>query len=132
MRVSAIPLIDVQGVNDFVYATEVKFSYGDATDVYFQIVDLEKNLQQHGYNPAGLRYIPEATATIRVTIKNIDSAKEIVRYASKPFAQDSSIWKFSIMATDGVVGTISINILLTEATRTLTASLPAFLSCKKV
>jgi hypothetical protein len=114
MKFSVIPLIKVSGVNDFLYSTQVEFTAGDATDIYVQLVDLEKNSAQYGYYPGGLRYVPLPLSTVQVTIRNIDTAKEFIRYATQPFATDASIWRFSLLPTDPVSGTLTIHFVLTE------------------
>lgn len=134
MKFSAIPLINVSGVNNFSYSTQIEYTSGDATDIYLQLTDLEKNLAQRAWNPAGLRYIPPALSTLQITIRNIDTSKEFTRYGSQPFSQDGSIWKFSLLPTDPVSGTLSIKLVLTEpsglSTITRTTDFNAFLQGK--
>ena len=114
MRLNITPLQDAQGVNDFIYATEIRSTVGDAVDLYFMLSDAEKNLTQHGYNPGGMRYIPAANATLQITFKNIDNRKQFTRFATQPFPQDLSIWKVPVLATDPVSGTVSMKFVLTE------------------
>lgn len=133
MKLQVLPLIDVQGVNDFVYASQIEMTQGDATDVYFQLVDGEKNLSQHGYNPPGLRYLPQAGATLQVTFINIDDASKVVRFATQPYAQDQSIWKISLLSTDPIAGTVNLKFVLTETINSIqttkTTSTKAVISC---
>lgn len=112
-KLAVRPLIDVQGVNDYVEAQQLEMNLGDPVDFYFQLVDMEKNLQQHGYSPPGLRYFPAGGATMAVTFLNLNAAKQFVRAASQPFA-DLSVWKVAILATDPVAGTVNVKIVLTE------------------
>ena len=114
MKLSARPLIDVAGVNDYIPSQQVEFSVGDALTFYIQLIDLEKNLAAHGWNPPGMRYVPASGATLAVTFTNIDDAKQFTRFASIPFAQDPSIWAIPVLSTDPVGGTISIKAVLTE------------------
>jgi hypothetical protein len=114
MQFSVIPLVDVQSVNSYQYATEIQGIQGDAIDLYFQLVDKNKNSYLQGFYPAGLRYMPPATSTLQVTFKNVDTAKIVTRYASQPFAQDPSIWKVSLLSTDPIAGTVNIKLILTE------------------
>ena len=114
MRLSIAPLQDVQQVNDYVYATEVQSTAGDPVDLYFQLSDAEKNLGAHGYNPSGLRYMPVAGSTLQVVFLNINTRKQFARFATQPFAQDPSIWKVPVLATDPVSGTVSMKFVLTE------------------
>jgi hypothetical protein len=112
-KLAVRPLIDVQGVNDYIEAQQLEMNLGDIADFYFQLVDMEKNLQQHGYSPPGLRYFPATGATMAVTFLNLNAAKQFVRTATQPF-DDSSIWKVPLLATDPLAGTVSIKIVLTE------------------
>jgi hypothetical protein len=133
MKFSAIPLIDAQGVNDYVYSQQVEFTAGDSADIYLQMTDLDKNLAQHGYYPAGLRYVPATGSTLQITIKSIDVNQTFIRYATQPFTQDPSIWMFSILPTDPIGGTVNITLQLTEplpTTHTYTVSLNAFMLCR--
>jgi|ERR1017187_223341 hypothetical protein len=114
MRLSITPLQDTQGVNDFVFATEIRSTVGDAVSLYFMLSDAEKNLGQHGYNPSGLRYIPVAGSTLQCIFTNINNRKQFNRWATQPFAQDSSIWQVPVLATDPVSGTVSMRFILTE------------------
>lgn len=132
MKLSARPLIDVQGKNDFIPATEMEIFKGDATTFYFQLLDMEKNLAAHGWNPPGLRYIPAAGATLNVTFLSVDTAKQFLRAATKPFAEDTSIWAVSILASDPLVGTVAMKLALTESGVTRTAFLPAALLVKDI
>lgn len=127
MQLAANPLIDVCSVNDYVVATEVEMSKGDATTFYFQLVDREKNLSQHGYRPAGLRYIPADGATVTVTFVSIDASKQFDRVATNPFPGDRSIWAVSVLATDPLDGTKSLRIRLTESGTSRTVAMQAAL-----
>lgn len=118
MRLGARPLVDVTDANDFQYSTQLEYTAGDATTFYFQLVDQEKNPSQQGFYPSGLRYCPLASATLQVTFINIASSKQVVRFASQPFASDPSIWSVSILATDPLQGTVSVKCVLTENTGT--------------
>lgn len=114
MRLNVTPLDDLEDVNDFRYATEVKATAGDPIDLYFQLSDATKNLSSHGFNPSGLRYMPIANSTLQVILLNINNRKQFNRFATQPFPQDPSIWKVSVLATDPVSGTISMKFILTE------------------
>lgn len=114
MKLSARILTDVQSVNSFTYNTEQGAWKGDSIFVYFQLVDMDKNLAQYGFNPSGLRYNPPATSTVTVTFLNIDSAKQFSRQAVQPFPQDASIWRVSILATDPVDATQQLKFQVLE------------------
>jgi len=104
----------VGNVNVFSFTTSVEAVAGDAFDVYFQLIDQNQLTNSNGFFPAGNRYMPATGASIVVTVLNIDSAKRFIRVASQPFAQDASILKFSILATDPVPATASLKITVTE------------------
>lgn len=126
MQFAIQPLVDVSNVNDFRYATEIQSTAGDAVDLYFQLIDKDKRPE---CQTKGLRYVPPATSTLSVVFKNIDDSKVVTRFASQPFAQDPSIWKVSVLATDPVAGTVNMKFTLTEpsglTTLARTASLRA-------
>lgn len=116
MLLSALYLVDVGSVNIFNYANEASFSAGDTTTVYFQLIDASVNKAADGWVPSGRRYMPAAGSTLSVTLVNIDDAKQITRFATQPFAQDSSIWALSILASDNIgAGTIEVHLSLSQA-----------------
>jgi hypothetical protein len=123
MKLSARPLLDVQNVNDFIPSQQVEFSVGDTLTFYIQLIDLEKNLAAHGWNPPGMRYVPTTGATLAVTFTNIDDSKQFTRFGSIPFAQDPSIWAVPVLSTDPIGGTVSIKAVLTEGLVTRSFSL---------
>lgn len=114
-------LRDVASVNSFEYATQVEFHQGDAQNIYFQLVDGSVDTVDKGYMPAGRRYMPNALATVQVTFKNVDDAKQFTRAATKPFPEDTSIWLVQVLPTDPLRGTVSLKIVLGEPSRTLNA-----------
>ena len=116
MKLAIRPLIDVCSVNDFIYGTRIEGTRGDASDFYFQLIDLEKNLGQHGHNPPGLRFIPGDNSMVTVNVWNIDSSKRFARQASAPFPQDTSIWKISLLSTDPLDATVNMKVVLLDAT----------------
>jgi hypothetical protein len=114
MKLQITVLDDVVGVNDFHYVTEVQSTVGDACELFFQLSDATKNLSQFGYNPSGLRYLPPADSTLQCVFLNINTRRQFSRFATQPFAQDPSIWKVPVLATDPVSGTVSMKFILTE------------------
>ncbi len=116
MQLSARPLIDVSGVNSFTITDQIKFSEGDATTIYFQLIDASLDTVGKGFNPAGRRYMPVSGATLSVDVDNIDDAKKITRSATQPYTLDPSIWAVTILSTDDIgAGTISIKLTLTQS-----------------
>lgn len=101
-------LENVQSVNSFAEVPVARHTRGDLATVYFQLVDL---------NQGGVRYVPLAGAIVKCTIENIDSNKQIKRFASQPFqSDDRSIWAVQFMQTDKIQGTANLRIQLIEGT----------------
>jgi hypothetical protein len=114
MLLSARFLNDVANVNSFEYADVAEFTEGDPASVYFQLIDSSLDKAVEGFVPAGRRYVPASGATLQVTIESLDDSKEIVRSATQPFANDGSIWKVDLLATDKIRGTANLRLKLTE------------------
>ncbi len=122
MQLSARFLIDVASVNSYEVVPSVEWTVGDNQTLYFQLVDAALDRLEQGYNPPGRRYMPAATATVQLSMLNIDDAKKVVRFCSQPFPQDPSIWSVALLPTDPLRGTVSLKLLLTEPSRTLAAN----------
>lgn len=114
MLLSALFLTDVGGVNTFKEVSFIQMTEGDQVTVYFQLRDNAVNTAQQGYNPVGRRYVPAIGATLMVVIPSLDPARQIVKICTQPYAQDPSIWSFTIAQTDQVRGTQDVNLLLSE------------------
>lgn len=127
MLLSCRILENYVNVNNFEFATEAKFTEGDATDVYFQLIDKSRDRANEGVNPPGRRYIPESGATLSVTVDTLDDAKKITRVCSV-VSEDRSIWKLTILATDTVRGTANLRLTLTEGVKVTRGSLETALS----
>lgn len=117
MHLSARVLKDVQSVNSFEADTELSWTEGDTLDIHLQLIDVSLDRALQGFQPEGRRYVPTAGATLSCVIENIDDAKKITRLASQPFANDGSIWRLSILATDVIRGTPQLRLTLTEGTK---------------
>lgn len=115
MLLSARFLNDVANVNSFEHADVAEFTEGDASSIYFQLIDSSLDKSIDGYIPAGRRYVPAAGATLQVTVESLDDSKEIVRFATQPFAQDGSIWKLDFLTSDKIRGTANLRLKLTES-----------------
>jgi len=118
MKLSLIPLIDVCGINDFVYSSRIEGTIGEIFDFYFQLVDLDKNLGQHGYNPPGLRYVPGDGSLLTAEVWNVNKEKRFTRVAMNPFPSDTSIFKVSFLSTDPLDATVNFKIVLLDAVTT--------------
>jgi hypothetical protein len=123
MLLSARMLNNVASVNAFSWTDEVEFTQGDATDIYFQLIDATLDKPVYGFKPGGRRYMPAAAATLSVTINNIDDAVAITRIAVQPFAQDPSIWRVSVLNSDKIVGTCALMLALNETGKLTTGIL---------
>ncbi len=117
MLLSAKPLINVADVNSWEVSTQVQFTQGDTLYVYFQLADFSKDRVTQGFNSPGRRYVPAEGATLAVTIPNIVTAPtdlNVIKTAEQPFPGDLSIWRFQVTPADGLVGTYSLQLSLTE------------------
>lgn len=107
---------------------QIKVAGGETLDILVQLVDLDQ---------AGLRYIPDSAATVRVqmprlpyAVPDINNTRKTVDNsidapATKPFAGDSSIWKISLTADDTANKLVStaIRVVVTEGTSVKIATL---------
>jgi len=114
MKLSARILKDVNGVNSFRRADQAEFTAGDALTVYFQLIDTSLDRADEGFVPAGRRYVPAAGAALTVVLDHLDDARKITRVATQPYAQDTSIFAISILATDVLSGTVNLKLDLNE------------------
>jgi hypothetical protein len=114
MLLSARILNDVANVNNFEYAQVGQFTKGEASSVYFQLIDTTLDGALKGFEPSGRRYMPATGATLSVVVTSIDDAKRITRVATNPFPEDRSIWRLDFLSTDTIVGTASLQLTLTE------------------
>jgi hypothetical protein len=90
---------------------------GDATTLAFQLIDASLDRSDQGFSPSGRRYIPDAHATLAITIENIDDSRKVQRIATQPYPQDGSIWTVTILSTDLIRGSPQVRLALTEGTR---------------
>ena len=92
MKLSAKFLKNVVNVNTFQYVTQWNISEGSAHELYFQVIDEHKE---------DIRYMPQdAPFVVTATFSSIDDNSIIVKTATQPFADDSSIWKIDLLATE--------------------------------
>lgn len=119
MILSARFLTNVGSVNSYEYTSNVEFTEGDGIDVYFQLIDSTKDRADQGFFPVGRRYAPGEDATLQVTIDNINDAKKVTRFCSRPYAEDPTIWKLSILASDAVRGTSNLKLTLIDGTKNI-------------
>jgi hypothetical protein len=93
---------DVKNVNSYDLVDEIHLTRGNQFDLYFQLQS-RKQLASNG-DYIDTRYIPLAVgATVEVQFDNLDKSYQIRRVASKPFAEDGSIYKITLIKQDIVM-----------------------------
>jgi hypothetical protein len=126
MRLSANALKNVDSLNAWNVAENwVIRSDGDAgetTSLYFRLVDLDRD---------GIRYIPDALATMSVTFPALDDLAVITLNATFPFADDRSIMKVDIASTQ-VPYSGAVKFALTENGTTKSFVVYGFISVEKL
>lgn len=91
MRLSAKIIKNYCGNNMFAYANEWTIRANEPNVLYFQIVDLDQD---------GLRYMSQASPLqVNVMFPSIDSANVINAPAIQAHADDKSIWKVTLGAS---------------------------------
>ena len=93
-----ILLDKVKDINSFEEVSELELVSGNASRVYFQIVDANSFSEcAETYR----RVMPQcATLDVKVTFLDIDEEFTIERVATQAFADDKSIWYVNILETD--------------------------------
>jgi len=118
MLLSAALLKNVTGVNSFEYTPTIRAHRDEPVDIYFQILDGDREPHKTLglYATKGLRYAPAAGTIIECKLQCIDSALTVTRYATQAWpTQDSSIWRLQLLGTENIVGTITLQLTMTEA-----------------
>jgi hypothetical protein len=126
-----IQMLESSGPNQIKTVANAFVRQGDATTIYFQLMDLT----------TGNRYIPATGAIIQVSIPrlpivsgSIMNTRQVAdhslnRSAYKPFSGDWSIWALPLSSADTLTLTSgSIVITMTEGISVLSASNPLALS----
>lgn len=95
MKLSAKIIKNYANVNQFDYKNEWSIRAGEANTLYFQLIDLDQD---------GLRYLAGIGVTnqpyqVAVTFPSIDSTQVITVNAAQADANDSSIWKITLTAS---------------------------------
>lgn len=118
MLLTAALLKNVSGVNSFDYTASVRGHADEPLDIYFQLVDLDRepNRALGLYAAKGIRYMPASGSTLECVLRSIDDSLTVTRQASQPYpTTDPSIWKLSLLGSDGIVGTFALQFALTES-----------------
>ena len=131
MRIAVKALNSDATLNNFEVLDQFNICKGDTAVLNFQLYDAEK----------GLRYIPAAGATLTITISRFPqylptpaNARETVDYtitgsAANPFADDRSIWTFSLTALQTATLTSSaVKFVLTEGSVVRNVTVPMMIS----
>lgn len=118
MRLSAKVLESVVNINSYKYSNTAYLVEGSTNAVYVQLVDNAKTAEISPKskvlpdNP--LRYISQATAlSVTATFPSIDDAAKITAVGTQPFAEDKSIWKFTLTSSQ-VPASGNFNITVVE------------------
>jgi hypothetical protein len=94
MKLSAILLKNVINLNTYEvtdsWQSRVLGTSGEVVSLYLQLIDEDKKK---------IRYIPSSGTTLSVTFPNLDDTLELTLSATQPFAEDKSIWKVDLLAT---------------------------------
>lgn len=102
MRLNAKILKNVVDVNHWQHANQAHISEGQSNYIYIQLIDMDWSTksspeQSPAYAQYPIRYISQATAiTVKAKFLSIDDAQEFEITATQPFADDKSIYKFSL------------------------------------
>lgn len=104
MRLNAKALKNVSSVNQWEYANEAHAQEGQVNDIYIQLVDLDKTPaidKSVALPDYPLRYMPQYTTSVALeaTFDSLDDSAKLSVLGSQPFAQDPSIWKFTLSAS---------------------------------
>jgi hypothetical protein len=120
MLLSAIFLEDVANVNVYQESQQFEMTEGDSATVYLQLRDASVQTTFEGFKNPGRRYMPAAGATLTVQIDTMNNANvaALTKICTQPFAQDPSIWMFTIASTDPVAGTKRLRLRLIEGAQT--------------
>lgn len=100
MRLNAKILKNVANVNTWEYAHQASVQEGQANQIYVQLVDLDKVPGQDKSvalpeNP--MRYLPQGTVvSAEAEFPSIDDAEVLTVSGTQPFADDKSIWLFTL------------------------------------
>lgn len=104
MRLGAKILKNVVNINYWDYSDEAHVFESQANNIYIQIVDLDKSpvLEQKSvaFPEFPMRYISTASAiSVEAIFDSIDDDEQFTVTATQPFADDKSIWQFSLTNT---------------------------------
>ena len=102
MRLNAKILKNVVDINHFQHANQAHVAEGQSNEIYIQLVDLDWSTksspeQSAAFTQYPIRYISQATAiSVKAQFLSIDDSEEFEVVATQPFADDKSVFKFSL------------------------------------
>ena len=100
MRLSAKILKNISNINAWEYTSSAFIQEGQANDIYIQLVDLNRSVspeKSSAFPEHPIRYISQATAVVVTAIfDSVDDALEFEIIGTQPFADDGSIFKFTL------------------------------------
>jgi len=105
MRLGAKILRNIIDVNHWQHADQAHVSEGQSNYIYIQLVDLDwstkSSPEKSGhYNEYPIRYLSQATAiTVKAKFLSIDDDQEFEITGTQPFADDKSIYKFTLSSS---------------------------------
>jgi hypothetical protein len=103
MRLNAKILKNVAGVNNWQYVNQATIQEGQINEIYLQLVDYDKTpgVEKSSVLPDfPLRYIPQGTTiALEASFPSIDDAAVFAVAGTQPFADDKSIWKFTLTSS---------------------------------
>lgn len=117
MRLSAIPIINWNNINNFCTANQWTIRNGEQNTLYFQLVDLDQSPCCKNGCPS--RYVagvgvPNQPASIIVTFPSIDCTQAIQITATQD-TSDGSIWSVNLSSSQNPFGG-SVQFSLTQGT----------------
>ena len=127
MRLSAKMLQNVENVNNWKFSNQAFLYEGQENEIYLQLIDIGKD---PAVNPKDtplpefpLRYIPQGSSvSLSITFPSIDTEEEFSVSGTQPFADDKSIWKFTL-TSDQLPNSGYAKITLTEDGKSRTVNL---------
>ncbi len=111
-------LDNVKDFNTFTEVEQFEHVNGSQQDIYIMLVQVPANTQ-----PADElnRWLPSSGATLQFIFDNLDSAVKITRSGIMAFpTDDRSIWKVTILASEIISGSLTVQLTDGGQTETLT------------
>lgn len=105
MRIGAKVLKNVVDINHWQHASQAHLAEGQSNEIYIQLVDYDWSTkstaeQSPAFPQYPIRYISSATVvSVVAKFLSIDDAEEFEITATQPFADDKSIFKFSLTSS---------------------------------